>query len=180
MIQRIRGPRFAAVLLAMTSLALPMAAAPGDDSDKTPAKAEAPAPSEIEQLKKMLIEQQQQINELRRMLLDQKGSSDTAAAHPAVVNQEVGKSLGEVASTTPSVPPAPVAPPTPILPPAVAAAPPQGDQGTSPLQLKLGDAYITPVGFMDMTIGLPLDQPRNVASAPISAASRTATPRRGA
>jgi hypothetical protein len=150
MIQRIQGPRFALALLAMVSLALPMGAAPGDDSDTSPAKAPAPAPSEIEQLKKMLLEQQHQIDELRRMLFQQR-AADPASAHPAIVNQEVGKSIGEVASTMPSVPPAPVAPPTPILPPAVAAAPPQGNDSTSPLQLKIGDAYITPVGFMDMT-----------------------------
>jgi hypothetical protein len=150
MLQRIQRLRFAIPALACI-MALPLAAALDDDSDKTPAKAETPAPSEIEQLKKMLIEQQQQINELRRMLLDQKGG-DFAATHPSIVNQEVGKSLGEVASTTPSVPPAPVAPPTPILPPAAPAiAPPQGNDSTSPLQLKIGDAYITPVGFMDMT-----------------------------
>ena len=153
MTERILGPRSATALLAcILSLALPMVAAdgPGDNSDAPPPKAGAPPTSEIEQLKKMLLEQQRQINELRRLLLDQK-AGDFAATHPSIVKQDVGASLGEVASTTPSVPPAPVAPPTPLLPPvSPAVAPPQGDS-SSPLQLKIGDAYITPVGFMDMT-----------------------------
>jgi hypothetical protein len=152
MTQRIQGPRSATALLAcIMSLALPLVAAgPSDDADAPPTKASAPAPSEIEQLKKMLIEQQRQIDELRRLLLDQK-AGDFAATHPSIVKQDVGASLGEVASTTPAMPPAPVAPPTPLLPPASpAVAPPQGDS-SSPLQLKIGDAYITPVGFMDMT-----------------------------
>ena len=119
MTERIQGPRSAIALLAcMMSLTLPMVAAgqPGDDSDAPPVKAAAPAPSEIEQLKKMLLEQQSQIDELRRLLLEQK-AGDSAATHPSIVKQEVGTSLGEVASTTPVMPPAPVAPPTPILPP---------------------------------------------------------------
>jgi hypothetical protein len=156
MTERIQGPRSAKALLAcVMSLALPAlhataADGPGDNSDAPPTKASAPAPSEIEQLKKMLLEQQRQIDELRRLLLDQKGG-DFAATHPSIVKQDVGTSIGEVASTTPSVPPAPVAPPAPLLPPvSPAVAPPQGDS-SSPLQLKIGDAYITPVGFMDMT-----------------------------
>ena len=149
MTERIQGPRSATALLAcIMSLAMPIFAAdgPGDDSAK---------PSEIEQLKKMLVDQQHQIDELRRLLLENK-TGDFAATHPSIVhpaavNQEVGKSLGEVASTTPAMPPAPIAPPTPIMPPvSPAIAPPQGDS-SSPLQLKIGDAYITPVGFMDMT-----------------------------
>jgi len=153
MTERIQGPWSATAILAcIVSLALPVMAAgqPGDDSDAPPAKTTAAAPSEIEQLKKMLLEQQRQIDELRRLLLDQK-TGDFAATHPSIVKQDVGTSIGEVASTTPAMPPAPVAPPTPLLPPvSPVVAPPQGDS-SSPLQLKIGDAYITPVGFMDMT-----------------------------
>jgi hypothetical protein len=153
MTERIQGPWSAtAILVCIVSLALPVMAAgqPDDDSDAPPAKTTAAAPSEIEQLKKMLLEQQRQIDELRRLLLDQK-TGDFAATHPSIVKQDVGTSIGEVASTTPAMPPAPVAPPTPLLPPvSPVVAPPQGDS-SSPLQLKIGDAYITPVGFMDMT-----------------------------
>lgn len=92
------------------------------------AMAQSPAPLEIEQLKRMLLDQQRQINELRHRL-----------------------GIGEVASTTPILPSVPpVAAPsfmaTPVLPPAG-----QQTASESPLEFKLGDAYFTPVGFMDMT-----------------------------
>jgi hypothetical protein len=180
MTERIQGRRSASALLACVvglalPLALPVTAAgfPGDDNDK----AATPAPSEMEQLKQMLLEQQKQINELRRMLLERGDFATThpsivpapapsvpapaaaaeaaSSAPPAPVKHDVGNSIGEVASTTAALPPpppasAPLNPPSSSSSPA-AGPPPQGDQ-TSPLQLKIGDAYITPVGFMDMTL----------------------------
>jgi hypothetical protein len=105
--------------------------------------------SEVEQLKKMLLDQQRQINELKQKL-------GMPVNEGVPVNTHAG--IGEVASTTPVLPPVPVPPPTfsaPLpptttaaLPPAPAAAP---DDSSSPLQFKLGDAYFTPVGFLDMT-----------------------------
>lgn len=84
--------------------------------------------TDIEQLKKMILDQQRQIDELREALREQN------SVHP---------SIGNVASTTPIVPAAA----TPSF------APPQArsENEASPLQLKIGDASITPVGFMDMT-----------------------------
>jgi hypothetical protein len=102
--------------------------------------------SEIEQLKQMLLDQQRQINELKTKLGMAVNASVPVNAHPAI---------GEVASTKPMVPPGPPTPPTfsppaasttAVLPPAQAP-----DEPSSPLQFKLGDAYFTPVGFMDMT-----------------------------
>lgn len=104
--------------------------------------------SEIEQLKQMLLDQQRQINELKTKLGMPVNAGVPVNAHPA---------MGEVASTKPMAPSAPAAPPTfsaPSAPPATtttAAAPAPDDANTSPLQFKLGDAYFTPVGFMDMT-----------------------------
>jgi hypothetical protein len=104
------------------------------------------APSEIEQLKQMLLDQQKQINELKAKLGMAVNAGVPVNAHPAI---------GEVASTKPMVPAAPAAPPTftperttTSSPSAQAPAP---DDASSPLQFKLGDAYFTPVGFMDMT-----------------------------
>jgi len=99
--------------------------------------------SEIEQLKKMLIDQQRQINELKQMLT-------------APRNTHAG--IGEVASTTPVLPPAPMEPPvftspvpTAVLPPPPAQQTASSNNSEAPLQFKLGDAYFTPVGFLDMT-----------------------------
>ncbi len=98
---------------------------------------------EIEQLKQMLLDQQKQINELRHQL-----GLPVAAGVP----KNAHEGIGEVASTTPVLPPAPVA--APVFAPVAAPAPdPQRPDApdSSPLQFKLGDAFITPVGFMDMT-----------------------------
>ena len=87
------------------------------------------ATDQIAQLKKLLLSQQAQIDELRRALDQRKPVSMPS------------NKLGDVASTTP------------LVPAAVAAAPATqgGAAETSPLQLKIGDASITPVGFMDFT-----------------------------
>ncbi len=176
MTKRIRKPWSAAAILAcLGALALPVAAqnSNSDSSDTTAAKTNSVgAPSEIEQLKKMLLDQQRQIDELRRALSTQQSAQQKTAAtseaakpaekaapadalaapiHPGAATHEVGSSLGEVASTTPALPPPPPPSPTSALPPAITTPVPQAGE-TSPLQLKIGDTYITPVGFMDMTL----------------------------
>ena len=93
----------------------------------------------------MLLDQQRQINELKQRLGIAGECRRAVNAHAAI---------GEVASTKPMVPPAPAAPPAFSPEPTATAAadarartmPP-----SSPLQFKIGDAYFTPVGFMDMT-----------------------------
>lgn len=98
--------------------------------------------SEIEQLKQMLLDQQKQINELKAKLGMAVNAGVPVNAHPAI---------GEVASTKPMVPAEPAAPPV-FTPGATTAAQTSAPmETTSPLQFKLGDAYFTPVGFMDMT-----------------------------
>ena len=107
-------------------------------STTTTASAADPADSnqQIQELKQRLADQQKQIDELRMLLMGQK------------------KSLGEVASLTPILPTLPAAP-APVASPLPAPVPaPQktevADQ-PSPLQIKIGEATITPVGFMDLT-----------------------------
>lgn len=120
---------------------------------------------EINQLKTQLAEQQQEIQELRAALAEQrklieaslqaaasKAAQAPAAAVPVASQAAVTPApgipkLGEVASTTPVLPPA--APP--VLPPAAPPSSAQGDNVASPLQIHIGEATITPVGFMDFT-----------------------------
>ncbi len=83
-------------------------------------------------------------------------AAQTAAA-PQQATQTQAPSLGQVASTTPMIPQSQTkvdntigtasAAPRPIATNSNAA----GDQETSPLQLHIGDATLTPVGFMDFT-----------------------------
>jgi hypothetical protein len=124
-----------------------------------PASQSAGTDQEINQLKSQLAEQQQEIQELRTALVEQRKLIEATrqaapAAQPAPVQAAVAspttaaqvpgvRTLGEVASTTPILPPAAPA----ALPPADA----QGDNVASPLQIHIGDATITPVAFMDFT-----------------------------
>ena len=116
------------------------------------------SPSEVQELKKQLADQQKQIEELRLILLGQKKQiesvSNAAAAPaepaPAPAPAPTVKAIGQVAGATPMVPPAPTPAPLPPVPAAI-PAPAQAAADTSPLQIKIGDATITPVGFMDLT-----------------------------
>jgi hypothetical protein len=166
--------------LCMCFSSLVQAAEPPADPPATTAA----AAGEIEQLKKMLLDQQRQIDELRRQIAQQAKpdaakpnnvtpdsvtpATAVAAASVPSPNSANGSfdhsSLGQVASLAPIVPPIPAAARTvsPVSSPnfgslptssSAATAPlpaPQADE-SSPLQLKIGDATITPVGFMDMT-----------------------------
>jgi hypothetical protein len=111
-----------------------------------PARAQetaAPAPNpEIERLRAQLAVQQEQIDQLRRAMEDEKKVLDQAS-------QPKPPSLGQVASTAAMVPAGAVAP---VLNPGVAAAVALPEPDTaSPLQIHLGTATFTPIGFMDMT-----------------------------
>jgi hypothetical protein len=159
------------------SLVVPAFAAdsPTDPPAASASETTTAATSEIEQLKKMLLDQQRQIDELRRTLAASAANADkaTPATKDKAVTATAEKtspaqvdptgsghtSLGAVASTAPVIPPGPApsspgsAFPTGPFGPSAASAPiPQAAiDSSSPLQLKIGDAYITPVGFMDMT-----------------------------
>ena len=110
------------------------------------ARAQEPATTnpEIERLKTQLAAQQEQIDQLRRVLEEQKKVLDQAS-------QPKPPSLGQLASTTAIIPAGDVAP---VLHPGLAAAvalPRSDNEPASPLQLKIGTATITPLGFVDFT-----------------------------
>jgi hypothetical protein len=172
---RIPQPQSAKALLAcILTLTVPMMAADQPvpaDSSESKSTTTAP-PSDIEMLKKMLADQQRQIDELRRELAAGKPDATPAtpakpqpaarpeqaakSAQPGDANQTtVHQNIGQVASATGMVPPTPAPVPMPAYSPssssAVASPQAPSNDAESPLQLKIGDAYITPVGFMDMT-----------------------------
>ncbi len=102
---------------------------------------------ELAKLKAQLDEQKQLIEQLRTALEAQQKMLDQMAASP----RRMMPNLGEVASTTPTLPSAPAnAPPAPR--PFDAPAP-QGPEtaAPAPLQIQIGDTTIMPVGFMDAT-----------------------------
>lgn len=105
--------------------------------------------AQVQQLKEQLDQQQKQIEELRSALEAQKKVLEKTAT--SAEPEHKAPNLGEVASTTPIIPLG-VAPVTSA---AVPPLPPPQDKGAaeqpSPLQIHIGDATITPVGFMDIT-----------------------------
>jgi hypothetical protein len=135
-----------------------------DPADKTTASTTSNA-AELATLKAQLELQQKQIEQLSAMLAAQKKmldqvsakSAQPAAVQPAPVQPHMLPNLGEVASTTPMVPTAPAVPPAPAFPPNPVTPAPAVDPQAPPaeasaaLQLKVGDATIQPIGFMDMT-----------------------------
>ena len=140
------------------------------------AKPSANAAEQITALKQQMALQQKQIEQMQKALEQQKQLLDQLskpapateqAAQPAqpakavVSTQQAAQphaaSLGQVASTTPMIPQTqqkvdnaivtmPAAAPT-----ITANRNAAGDSETSPLQLHIGDATLTPVGFMDFT-----------------------------
>src|SRR5215471_21600198 len=116
---------------------------------------------EVKELRQLLADQQKRIEELQSMLLDHLASIHVesvkantgvlrAITPQAVPLPSVG--IGEVASLAPILPPAPIAAaatPSAIVPPA--PLPAQQAEPASPLQIPIGDATITPVGFLDIT-----------------------------
>jgi len=141
-------------------------------------------PSEIEQLKQMLADQQRQINELRQALTQQQtqqqtkqadGNVSASAGSPVIPPMDptpvsTYRNLGQVASTSAILPhpPAAFAIPTPALPqpsPAPTAAsknPCEADPDkTIPTFLRMGNVCIVPIGFMDLT---PVWRDKNAGS----------------
>ena len=115
---------------------------------------------EIEKLKAQMAAQQEQIEQLRKTLEEeQKALSKVSQQQEAKksadeASQPKPRSLGEVASTTPILPPSTEAAPVqqsgiaPALTPSLQGP---GQEPASPLQLRVGTATITPIGFMDAT-----------------------------
>ena len=141
-----RTAAFALSLMAVACLGTGFAADPAD-KPTTPADTAA----QIAALKAQLAAQQKQIEQLQTALQAQMKMLDQVTANTAGAAPLRAASLGEIASTTPMLPPAPPAAApsrifTPPSPQPAAAA-----DASSPLQIKIGDTTIMPVGFMDIT-----------------------------
>ena len=136
------------------ALAVPMFAAENEASAATrqpPHDKNAPVSGEeFERLKTQLAVQQQQIDQLRLALESQQKILNKAMATAGDEKQSgftlPSAKLGEVASASPVLPGGNAVPAS-----IVNAKMTQGADAPSPLSLKIGETYITPVGFMDLT-----------------------------
>jgi hypothetical protein len=112
------------------------------------------ANDDVAQLKAQVAQQQKQIEELTRKLdalINSQGATPARAATDGTGRSSTDAATRPlVASTTPIFPTAPIPEPSMATP---APLPPQDrpSNDSSPLQLKVGDAYITPIGFLDFT-----------------------------
>jgi hypothetical protein len=110
---------------------------------------------DVAQLKAQLAQQQKQIEELTRRLDALSKPQEPGRAEASKSDNAAGPRTLDpatrplVASTTPIFPTTPTPAPMPIS----ITPPPQttNSDTSSPLQFKLGDAFFTPVGFLDMT-----------------------------
>jgi hypothetical protein len=105
------------------------------DATTTPAPTNAEVVAEMEQLRALLKQQADQLEEQRRELAEMKaGLAHSATASATTVGDASGTTTTTMAAATPAANPAP--------------APQDND---APLQLRIGSATITPVGFLDFT-----------------------------
>ncbi len=122
---------------------------PGDSNKENSASNE-----EVKALQSKLAEQQAQIEKLTRAV-DLLTRRLNDASQPAEPNNS--GSVGQVSSLTPVIAASAASAPQPGLtvvatpnPPSSAGPSPQSDEN-DPLQFRIGNAYVTPVGFMDFT-----------------------------
>ncbi len=141
----------------MPNLASTDSAERGNTAGETLDNPASPSSTEVQLLKKQLATQQQQIERLSRALESQKELLERVLRNPQGSQQPV-PNLGQVASNEPMLP-------KNLNGSTIAAAPTgtvssgatttlsqaQHLQEAAPLQLHVGTATITPVGFMDFT-----------------------------
>jgi hypothetical protein len=158
---------FAAVLLGMSLVASPLLARNAGETGKedTPVAATSATavPDKPTAVKPEASAIESEMNELRSLVEEQRAEleSQRAALKAQQLKMEALEEKFGPAPSEPVVTPAPIttaiSSAAPISRAAVnpgtpAANPAQkGDDEVSPLQLKIGSAYITPVGFMDFT-----------------------------
>jgi hypothetical protein len=107
--------------------------------------------SELDRLRAQILEQQAQLERLQKAIADENQllkSLSSGQLPPATPDPSLRPNLGQIASATPMVPPTPAPLPPPPQQPGEQQA---GTAPASPLQIHVGDATITPVGFMDLT-----------------------------
>jgi hypothetical protein len=144
-------------LLFPAALALICCAWAADPATGPANAAKTDASVEVQQLKDLLVKQQQQIETLRKALEAQQKMLEAmdakSAPAPATVAQHATPADRLVASGSPMlVPPSTSsASGSPKLDTPLPAPAPQAATGGNPLQLQIGNVSIMPVGFMDMT-----------------------------
>ena len=143
--------RLSRAILLVTMLSVSQSAFAADDASTS---VKTQGSGDVEQLKAQLAQQQIQLEQLKNTLEAQKKMIESLARGATVVNSSAPAkpaSLGDVASLTPMIPASPV-----LEQKGLPVVPSSSSQGAdmdapSPMSLKIGNSYITPIGFMDFT-----------------------------
>jgi hypothetical protein len=124
------------------------------DPASGPAGKAAESTAEVQQLKELLVKQQEQIEALRKALVAQQKTLDAMESKTAPAAAPAQRATSPdrlVASGTPMLVPPSAGSGTPAPKLDTPLPAPQGAANANPLQLQLGNVAITPVGFMDAT-----------------------------
>jgi hypothetical protein len=171
----------AAFLLLVSVAGASLLGAADDTTTRAPATTNASIASqndEIARMKATLAEQQKQLQALQQAMTTQQELLEKALASKSVTDSGTFNAIGQVVSTTPAIPVAPlqITRATPAIPAALSVANPMPRGGVMPLPqgaassastgnpceapgggavpafLRLGDVCIVPIGFMDLTM----------------------------
>jgi hypothetical protein len=97
---------------------------------------------DIEELRKRIAEQEKQIEQLQQSLASQRDLLETTVRAVSATGIAAQPETAQLVNTGGVVP---------KIMPAVRAAQPSAPIETAPLSLKIGNTYLTPVGFLDFT-----------------------------
>ncbi len=141
----VAGPLVACLLVATASMIAAETPAVNDGEKAEQSQKARSQKIDVEKLRQQIAEQQKQIDAMQKTLAEQQRLLDAAATVQSPEGLLPAKAsrapLGEVASTTPMIP---------MGPSAAALADPDAEKA-SPLQFKIGNVSMMPVGFMDLT-----------------------------
>jgi len=158
---------FAAVLLSMSIAAMPLLARNAGETGKedTPAAASSASsvPDKPTAVKPEATAIESEMQDLRSLVEEQRAELESQRAalkaqqlKMEALEEKLGATPGEPVATPSAIAPvvstvAPISSAA-VTPATPAAEPPQkGNDEVSPLQFKIGSAYVTPVGFLDFT-----------------------------
>jgi hypothetical protein len=149
-----------AVLLTIALGASPLAGAAGENGKEETSAAVSSASATAEKLKEAVTPEdpatEREVQDLRSLVEELRSALETQQLRVKTLEEKLGAMPSEPNATLAAIS-SPVAPATPISSATTAPGTPPANPAqkendeVSPLQFKIGSAYITPVGFMDFT-----------------------------
>jgi hypothetical protein len=118
------------------------------EKEKKSERAAQPSPASLEALEETIADLKAQLADLKAQVQKQELKSEAQANVTSVTEKPIASPNPPATTAVAAIPSAGT---TPAAPAAAPAAPQNLTPPSNPLQLKIGDAFITPIGFMDLT-----------------------------